>query len=57
MTPNEYPAHSVQTLPADLAMLAKNRVRFGGSEASPLTICTQPTPLQQRALDLLPVSL
>jgi hypothetical protein len=56
-TENEQPVHSFQTLLADLATLAKNRVRFAGSDAATMTIYTQPTPLQQRALDLLQVSL
>ena len=42
---------------ADLATLAKNRVRFAGSNAATLTIYTQPTALQQHALDLLQVRL
>jgi hypothetical protein len=56
-TAAEQPVHSFQTLLADLATLAKNRVRFAGSDAATLTIYTQPTPLQQRALDLLQVRL
>ncbi len=56
-TAEEQPVHSFQTLLADLATLAKNRVRFAGSDAATLTIYTQPTPLQQHALDLLQVSL
>lgn len=54
-TANEQPVHSFQTLLADLATLAKNRVRFDGSDAATMTIYTQPTPLQQHALDLLQV--
>jgi hypothetical protein len=56
-TAEEQPVHSFQTLLADLATLAKNRVRFGGADAATLTIYTQPTPLQQRALQLLNVNL
>ena len=56
-TAEEQPVHSFQTLLADLATLAKNRVRFAGSAAATLTIYTQPTPLQQRALALLQVRL
>ncbi len=55
--PEGWPVHGFQTLLADLATLAKNRVRFAGSDAAMMTIYTQPTPLQQRALDLLQVSL
>lgn len=56
VTADEQPVHSFQTLLADLATLAKNRVRFGGSDAATLTIYTQPTPLQQHALALLQVN-
>ncbi len=56
-TADEQPVHSFQTLLADLATLAKNRVRFAGSDAATLTVYTQPTPLQQRALQLLNVNL
>jgi hypothetical protein len=50
------PVHSFQTLLQDLATVAKNRIRFGES-ALEATVFTTPTPLQQRALDLLQVSL
>jgi hypothetical protein len=50
------PVHSFQTLLQDLATVAKNRIRFGAS-ALETTMFTTPTPLQQRALDLLQVSL
>lgn len=56
-TAEDQPVHSFQTLLADLATLAKNRVRFGGADAATLTIYTQPTPLQQQALQLLNVNL
>jgi hypothetical protein len=52
-----WPVHSFQTLLADLGTLAKNRVRFGGAAAATLTIYTQPTALQQQALNLLQVTL
>lgn len=45
--------HSFTTLLQDLATVAKNRVRLGGVEVD---IVTTPTPLQQRAFDLLGVS-
>jgi hypothetical protein len=48
------PVHSFQTLLQDLATVAKNRIRFCGSPLE-TTMFTTPTPLQQRALDLLPV--
>lgn len=44
------PAHSFQTLLADLATLSRNRVRLGEQE---LDMLTAPTPLQQRAFELL----
>ena len=50
------PVHSFQTLLQDLATMAKNRIRFGAS-ALETTMFTTPTLLQQRALDLLQVSL
>lgn len=56
-TADGQPVHSFQTLLVDLATLAKNRVRFGGGEAATMTVYTQPTPLQKRALDLLQVQL
>jgi hypothetical protein len=56
-TPEGWPVHSFQTLLADLATLTKNRVRFAGSEAATTTIYTRPTPLQQRALQLLKLNL
>lgn len=53
-----FTVHSFQTLLADLSTLTKNRVR---SNLSGLNLCfdkfTQPTPLQQTALDLLGVGL
>ena len=49
------PGQSVQTLRPDLATVAKHRIRFGES-ALETTMCTTPTPWQQRALDLLHVS-
>jgi hypothetical protein len=54
---DEQPVHSFQTLLADLATLAKNQVRFGGSDAATMTVYTQPTPLQKHALSLLQVNL
>jgi len=56
-TAEDRPVHSFQTLLADLATLAKNRVRFAESNAATMTIYTQPTPLQQHALALLQVRL
>jgi transposase len=51
------PVHSFQTLLDDLATLCKNRIRLTGGEGGEFYILTNPTPLQQRALDLLGVPL
>ena len=57
-TSEKLPVHSFQTLMADLATIVKNKFQSNGLEAS-LTFekITQPTHLQQKALDLLQVSL
>ena len=54
-TPDGLPVHSFRTLLDDLSTVALNTVRLAGSEASPLTIVTRPTPLQRRAFALLEV--
>ena len=51
------PVHSFRTLLADLGTLAKNRVRMRGGSGPEFYELTKPTALQQRALDLLAVSL
>jgi hypothetical protein len=51
------PVHSFQTLLHDLATIAKNRIQPQDSSAPAFDVITRPTPLQQRALDLLGVSL
>jgi transposase len=50
------PVHSFQTLLEDLATLAKNTLQPKDGSAKPFEMITTPTPLQQRALDLLGVS-
>src|SRR6516165_698591 len=55
-TADGLPVHSFRTLLADLGTLAKNRVRVRGGSGPEFYELTQPTPLQQRALDLLSVS-
>jgi hypothetical protein len=57
-TPEKLPVHSFRTLMADLATIVKNKFHSNGLEAS-LTFekITQPTPLQQKAIELLEVSL
>jgi Transposase DDE domain len=56
-TEDGLPVHSFRTLLADLGTLAKNRVRVRGESGSEFYELTQPTPLQQRALDLLGMAL
>jgi Transposase DDE domain len=56
-TPDGLPVHSFRTLLADLGTLGKNRVRVRGESGSEFYELTQSTTLQQRALDLLGVSL
>jgi hypothetical protein len=51
------PVHSFRTLLADLGTLGKNRVRVRRESGSEFYELTQPTTLQQRALDLLGVSM
>ena len=57
-TSEKLPVHSFRTLMTDLATIAKNKFQSNGLEAS-LTFekITQPTPLQQKAIELLEVSL
>jgi hypothetical protein len=50
-TDDGLPAHSFRSLLADLATLTRNTVRFGRGAATELL--ARPTPVQQRALDLL----
>ncbi len=47
------PVHSFQTLLTDLATLARNTVVTAGAPNRPFTILTRPTPIQQKAFDLL----
>lgn len=51
------PVHSFQTLLADLATIVKNRIEPKIVGAQPFDQTTRPTPLQQRALDLLRIRL
>ncbi len=55
-TQDGYPVHSFQTLLRDLATLTKNRIQPKDSLLQPFEMLATPTPLQQRALDLLAVS-
>jgi hypothetical protein len=56
-TQDGLPVHSFRTLLADLGTLAKNSVRMQGESGSAFYELTQPTPLQQRALELLGIAL
>jgi hypothetical protein len=51
------PVHSLQTLLRDLGTITKNQLRFFHSPLETTEMLTTPTPLQQRALDLLQVPL
>jgi hypothetical protein len=51
-TTDNFPAHTLPDLLADLATITRNQIRIGASEHT-LTRLTTPTPLQSHALDLL----
>ncbi|MFQ5972673.1 MAG: IS1634 family transposase [Alphaproteobacteria bacterium] len=55
-TRDDYPVHSFQTLLQDLATLTKNRIQPDIPGARPFDQLTRPTPVQQRAFDLLGVT-
>jgi hypothetical protein len=50
------PVHSFHTLLADLATVAKNRIRPKAARNAAFDVITTPTALQQRALDLLGIA-
>jgi hypothetical protein len=52
-TTDGLPAHSFRTLLDDLSTLSKHRVRTSGSQGTEFYMMTRPTPLQQRAFELL----
>jgi hypothetical protein len=54
-TPDDPPVHGFQTLIADLATIAENRIRPKLPGAEAFDQITRPTPLQRRAFDLLGV--
>ena len=61
-TDDDLPVHSFQTLLADLATIVKNRIQIQFPEPEKLEVktferITRPTPLQQKAFDLLGVRL
>jgi transposase len=47
------PVHSFRSLLADLATVARNTIATAITPRYPLTVLTRPTPLQQKAFDLL----
>jgi Transposase DDE domain len=56
LTADDAPVHSFQTLISDLATLARNRILPTTKDPVAFDLVTTPTPLQQRAFDLLGVS-
>ena len=57
VTPDGLPVHSFASLLADLATLARNTVTTATNPHRPFTLLTRPTPIQQKAFDLLGLSL
>jgi transposase len=53
MTPDGLPVHSFHTLLRDLATMARNTITTAITPLYPLTVVTRPTPVQQKAFDLL----
>jgi hypothetical protein len=53
VTPDGLPVHSFHTLLADLATMARNTIITAINPNYPLTVVTKPTPVQQKAFDLL----
>jgi transposase len=53
VTPDGLPAHSFHTLLRDLATMARNTISTAFNPLYPLTVVTRPTPMQQKAFDLL----
>ena len=56
LTADDAPVHSFQTLIRDLATLARNRILPNTKDPVAFDLVTTPTPLQQRAFDLLGVN-
>ena len=53
LTEDGLPVHSFRSLLADLATLARNTITTAIAPHYPLTVLTRPTPVQQKAFDLL----
>jgi transposase len=51
------PVHSFHTLLADLATLARNTIVTANAPDRPFTVLTRPTPIQQKAFDLLAITI
>ena len=56
LTEDGLPVHSFHSLLADLATLARNTIITAITPNYPLTVLTRPTPIQQKAFDLLGVT-
>lgn len=54
-TPDGFPVHSLRTLLDDLATLSLNQVTLPNDEQHEFPLLAQPTPLQQKAFDLLEI--
>jgi transposase len=57
LTADGLPVHSFRSLLVDLATLARNTIITAITPNYPLTVLTRPTPIQQKAFDLLGVRL
>src|SRR5271163_4209331 len=57
LTEDGLPVHSFRSLLADLATLARNTITTAIAPLSPLIVLTRPTPIQQKAFDLLAIRL
>jgi transposase len=57
LTEDGLPVHSFQSLLADLATLARNTIITAIAPLHPLIVLTRPTPIQQKAFDLLGIGL
>ena len=55
-TPDGLPVHSFRSLLADLATVARNTLTTAIAPLYPLTVLTKPTTIQQKAFDLLGIS-
>jgi hypothetical protein len=53
LTPDGQPVHSFRSLLADLATVARNTIVTAITPLYPITVVTRPTPLQQKAFELL----